>query len=414
MGAKNLAILGMSDEDFAKLPFPPEDEEEETTDPAAGAAAGEPPPAAEEEEEEVVEDPTVDPAAQENNQVAAEETDPEDPAESTNDPAAGAEAQPEPKIDPAGSQKAPEPKAGEEPQKEPAKAPESEPKTKDEGPDYKGFYEKVMAPFKANGKLIELSSPDEVIQLMQMGANYTKKMQAIQPLKKYLVMLESNGLLDEDKLSFLIDIDKKNPDAIRKLLKDSNIDPIDMDTSAEVNYKGGQHKVTDREVTLHTAIEDLKMLDGGLETLQSVRQWDLASQKILFEQPDILQQIHVQRENGIYAMITNEMERRKTLGYASPGETFLVAYKKIGDELNAKGAFRALAKPAVQAPPPPAGRTPVAKTTGSTPATKAQDNQKVRAAASPRTAPRKATTMGKINPLAMSDEDFLKLADKVR
>ena len=43
--------------------------------------------------------------------------------------------------------------------------------------DYKALYEQVTAPFKANGKTISIQSVEEATQLMQMGANYTKKMQ---------------------------------------------------------------------------------------------------------------------------------------------------------------------------------------------------------------------------------------------
>lgn len=35
--------------------------------------------------------------------------------------------------------------------------------------DYKAQYEKVMAPFKANGKTIQLNNTDEVISLLQKG-----------------------------------------------------------------------------------------------------------------------------------------------------------------------------------------------------------------------------------------------------
>src|SRR5574344_1636015 len=64
---------------------------------------------------------------------------------------------------------------------EPSK-PAAEPTTPDAETaptDYKAFHDQVMAPFQANGKTIQLRSVDEAIQLMQQGANYTRKMQAI-------------------------------------------------------------------------------------------------------------------------------------------------------------------------------------------------------------------------------------------
>ena len=80
--------------------------------------------------------------------------------------------------------------------------------------DHKAFYEMVTKPIKANGKTVEIRTPEEAIKLMQMGANYTRKMQDIAPHRKVIMMLEDNGLLDTDKLSFLIDLEKMNPDAI--------------------------------------------------------------------------------------------------------------------------------------------------------------------------------------------------------
>lgn len=75
--------------------------------------------------------------------------------------------------------------------------------------NYEQEYKRILAPFKANGKEVEVKSVDDAITLMQMGANYQKKMAALKPNLKILKILENNGLLDEGKLSFLIDLDKR-------------------------------------------------------------------------------------------------------------------------------------------------------------------------------------------------------------
>ena len=180
--------------------------------------------------------------------------------------------------------------------------------------DYKKFYEKIMTPFKANGKLITLKTPEEAIQLMQMGANYTRKMQAIAPYKKTLLMLENNGLLDENKLSFLIDLDKKNPEAIKKLIKDAGIDPMDIDTSTEPQYKEGSHKVSNEEAAFMTVLDDLKQSQDGMQTIKEINSnWDDASKNILWSSPDIMRTIHQQRENGVYQLIVDEKKGRDIL-----------------------------------------------------------------------------------------------------
>jgi len=115
--------------------------------------------------------------------------------------------------------------------------------------DYKAFHDTMMAPFKANGKTIELRTPEEAIQLMKMGANYTRKMQEIAPHRKMLTMLQKHEL-DETRLSYLIDLDKKNPEAIKQLIKEANIDPLDIDVTIPSAYQAGNHIVSDDEVLL--------------------------------------------------------------------------------------------------------------------------------------------------------------------
>lgn len=281
-------------------------------------------------------------------------------------------------------------------------------------PDYKAFYEKIMAPLKANGKTIELRDPEEAIQLMQMGANYTRKMQALAPHRKMLLMLENNGLLDEGKLSYLIDLDKKNPEAIKKLIKDSGLDPleIDLDDPKAKPYLEGNHRVSDEEATFRTVLDELSSNPEGKATLQAIQtQWDQASKEVLWKQPDVMSLIHQQRENGIYDRIVTELERQRSLGQIPPNVPFLHAYKAIGDQLAAAGGFDDLVKPAPfqSHQQQPAQAAPVA-TTVARPKPAAANGDKVSAASPTRSTPRKAETT--VNPLALSDDEFMKQVEQ--
>lgn len=272
-------------------------------------------------------------------------------------------------------------------------------------PDYKAFYEQVLGkPLKAGGKTIELKSPDEAIQLMQMGADYTRKMQALAPQRKFLLMLENNGLLDEGKLSYLIDLDKKNPEAINKLIKDAGIDPLEIDVNAESTYREGNHRVSDKEAVFVTVVEDLQSSPTGSETLKVFNTWDHASKEVTWNNPDILSLIHTQRESGVYDRISTEIDRRKTLGQIPTNVPFLQAYKQIGDELAASGSFDDL----VQAKPPvQTDKTPVPVATQvQKPKPAVKNSDKVNAASQTRSSPKKAES--KVNPLSMSDADFEK------
>jgi hypothetical protein len=271
-------------------------------------------------------------------------------------------------------------------------------------PDYEGFYKRIMTPFKANGKMVELRTPEEAVQLMQMGANYTRKMQDLVPHRKALLMLENNGLLDEGKLSYLIDLDKKNPEAIKKLVKEAGIDPMEIDTTSEPAYRAGNHRVTDEEAAFRVALDDMKSNQPGLDTLQVINtDWDQASKELLWKSPEVMAIIQQQRESGIYDRITTEMNRQKTLGQITPTTPFLQAYKAIGDQLVAQNAFADLVpKPGSSTAATPA----VVATTVRAPKAAVANNEKARAASSTRTSAQ--TQTDSINPLAMSDDEFLK------
>lgn len=371
--------LEMSDEDILKM-NPPEVEE--------------PKEEPHQEEEEKVEESTIE---EEGSQKESKENNDSEDKISEEEPKEELieESKEEPKKEEENNSSGSKEENKEKSFKETEKKEESkeQPSEKSVTIDYKKFYEKIMTPFKANGKLITLKTPEEAIQLMQMGANYTRKMQAIAPYKKTLLMLENNGLLDENKLSFLIDLDKKNPEAIKKLIKDAGIDPMDIDTSTEPQYKEGSHKVSNEEAAFMTVLDDLKQSQDGMQTIKEINSnWDDASKNILWSSPDIMRTIHQQRENGVYQLIVDEMERQRTLGNISPETPFLVAYKQIGDAL--------VANKQKAVPQPVAVKAKTVKTST------LKNSEKAKAAAPNRTTPSAPKRF--INPLAMSDEDFLK------
>lgn len=278
--------------------------------------------------------------------------------------------------------------------------------------EYKSFYEQIMTPFKANGKTIEIKDPAEAVQLMKMGANYTWKMQSIAPHRKTLLMLENNGLLDEDKLSYLIDLDKKDPEAIKKLVKDAGIDPLDINTEEETKYQQGNHKVSEEQVRFSTALEDIKSTPDGLATLQVINtSWDNASIDVIGSEPSVLSAIHEQRQSGIYDRIATEVERQRILGNVPSSTPFIHAYRDIGNQMAESGAFNDLIKQPGATPPPAAQPQGVKRV--ATPKPSVTNSDKAKAASTSRSSGKPAAAP-RINPLAMSDEDFLKqMKDKV-
>ena len=278
--------------------------------------------------------------------------------------------------------------------------------------NYEELYKRITSPIKANGKEITIKDPEEAIRLMQMGAGYNRKMHEIQPHLKTLRFLEQNNLLsaDHSQLAFLVDLHNKNPDAIKKLVKDANIDPLDFNNEEEVNYQTNIAPVTDQQVVFREAIDNLLTQDGGIDTIKVCNStWDATSHQALMDDPKLLEVIHAQRQNGIYDRIVGEVDRQKALGKIPQSTPFIAAYKQVGDHLQNINGFADLfpepqrsAEPEVITPPQPQ----LKDTRVAAPKPTVQNNDKAKAAATPKATPQKAAVT--INPLAMSDEDFLK------
>lgn len=263
--------------------------------------------------------------------------------------------------------------------------------------DYKTLYEKLMSPLRANGKDIELKSPEELLSLAQQGANYTKNMQNIRHHKKTLMMLERNGLLDESKIGYLIDLSNGDPSAIQKLLKEKNIDPLDVDTRGESTYTDqGNHRLTDDEVAFREHVEEITSTPQGAETISVLNSWDQASKDELWKSPQLMSTIHSHRLNGTYDAVASEVSRRRTVGTLPSNVPFLTAYAQVGEEMLAAQTRQPV--------------TPVA-TRVATPARAVESNARVAAAAPTRSGSRRATPI--INPLTLSDEDFEKTFAKM-
>jgi hypothetical protein len=277
--------------------------------------------------------------------------------------------------------------------------------------DYKKEYDRLLAPFKANGRDIKVDSVDDAITLMQMGANYNKKMAALKPNLKLMKMLENNKLLSEEKISFLIDLEKKNPAAINKLIKESGIDPMEIDTEKASEYKRTSYAVADSEIELDTVLDELQGSPTYNQLLEVVgNKWDAASKQVVAQSPQLLRVVNDHISCGIYDLISTEIERERTFGRLT-GMSDIEAYRKVGDALHAKGAFNHLTKGSSQGQGKPAAQP--GSVIQPKPKKVDDDTRKdKRRAASPSKPVAPTLPAGDFNPLSMSDEEFSKLAEK--
>lgn len=198
--------------------------------------------------------------------------------------------------------------------------------------DYEVVYKNIFKPFKANGKDITPRTVEDVVQLMQMGANYTKKMQLMAPLKKAAESL-SRADIKEDDLNFLIDVHKGDKEAIKKLLTKHNVDPMELDLDS-TNYVPKNNIVSDDDVEYSNILDDIR---DSLPKIQEIMTstWDAKSKEALLKDPNLMRALHEEIAMGRFDNVQAQLEIEKTFGRYK-GKSDVEAYIDLVTKIAAK------------------------------------------------------------------------------
>lgn len=264
--------------------------------------------------------------------------------------------------------------------------------------EYEAQLAEIMAPIKAAGREVTLKTPAEVRQLVQQGVDYSEKMRGMKPHLRTLKMLENNGLLDESKLSYLIDLDKKNPEAISKLLKDSEYDVHSLDSNEESKYTPSDHSVSDSEVELDDVVSRIQDTESFSATMTVVNdEWDDTSKSTLVAKPAMLEALNNHMSNGTFETVMTEVARIKLFGGLA-NVSDLEAYQQVGRQMQDNGTFNTEKAKGTN--------TKVSSKPNTVIDTERKDRKR-------RASPSKKVSSGKSDPsfdpmISLSDEDFLK------
>lgn len=259
-------------------------------------------------------------------------------------------------------------------------------------------YDTLMGKIKANGVDIQVESVDDAVRLMQMGAGFHKKMEQIKPVRKIGQMLQNNNLLDESKINFLIELSNGSPEAVKQLLRDKKINPLDLDMETDTEYKSKTYTTTNQELDLNDTLGDIQDTPSGKETIDIVsNKWDDASRQVIAKHPEVLHAINEHIQSGVYKRIDDKVQSERALGKLK-GLSAIDAYKLVGDQM-----------------------FPVSDTKQkqeATPKQKAADakvKSRKKASNPPKTkAPSGTTKDSEVDITQMSDEEFEKYFDSVK
>lgn len=291
--------------------------------------------------------------------------------------------------------------------------PSSEPKPKTDtellAEDPVAFYEKLTGKIKAAGKEVQFKNSDEIILAIQQGVDYTRKTQDLAKDRKIVSTLKKHNI-SESQLSYAIDLLNKDPNAIKKLIKESEIDMMELASedldNPSIQYQGSNHIISDEELNFNSAVETLKKHTRGAELSGVIAQeWDEASKDFLWNNPNVINVLLNHVDSGVYDQIISEMDRRSILGI-SGNEPYMKRYQDIGNEL-----FGSTDQPAPQPTNVPV-RTPIATGTSKQTDYKGAPNTTAASAASPRT--NSSSSQSKTLDISkMSDEELMKNASKI-
>ena len=264
--------------------------------------------------------------------------------------------------------------------------------------DYEEFFKTITKPFKANGKDFQVLDPNDAISLMQKGTDYVKKMTEIKPLRRIGKLLEENKL-SEDDLAYLIDLKNKKPEAIAKLLKDSEVDLYGFDVEQGNDYAPVAPAVNEVDDALQSTLDDLQANSATFNQTIAVvgQQWDVSSRETVAQHPQLLRVLDAQVANGTFAKIDSVMQYERALGRLD-GMTDIQAYAEIERRLQAAQ------------PQPQPVQAPIVIPAVSAPQANAQQQklaEQRRQAAPPRQT-KVESKPSTTNLPAMSDEEFMK------
>lgn len=192
--------------------------------------------------------------------------------------------------------------------------------------------DELYKPFKASGKEVSVKSIEEAKKLMSMGVDYSVKLQGFKQHRSTIKTLQKNEI-DEATLNYLIDLKNGNPQAISKLLKEGEIDPLDLDVEEDSSYTPSDHSVSPSQVDLDDVIDRIQSTDTFATTSDIVtNQWDVTSKKAIYAKPQYLEILNAHVANGTYTRVMQEVERSRMLGDLH-GLSDLEAYDKVGAQL---------------------------------------------------------------------------------
>ena len=274
--------------------------------------------------------------------------------------------------------------------------------SKDEADAYKNVYNQLFGqPIKASGREFQLRDATQARNLIEMGVDYNKKMQHMKPYLPVLKTLEKKGLVnDVEKLNLALEIMDGNPNAIKRIIADKNIDVLDLadDTEGSKEYIPQNQIVPESEYRIDealAAIRESPVYDKTINVMAN--QFDNGSKKIIADNPEYISALNSDIASGLYdtvmANVQYKRDTRMINDQVSDIEAYIQTLGEMAEFEQQQATQQQQQQPNQQIQQPAAQRR--------------KSNKRKTSMSSSRT--RTTATEQNFDPLSLSDEEFMKL-----
>ena len=204
---------------------------------------------------------------------------------------------------------------------------------------YEETYKQLFGePIRASGREVKLRDANHARNLIEMGVDYNKKMQNMRPHMQTLKTLEKEGLLgDTEQLNLLLEARQGNPDAIKKLISQANIDVLDIadDDENAGSYTPGNHMVSEQEVAVGEALSAIKQspkYNDTIDVMQNV--FDQKSREIISDNPEYIASLNSDIERGVYDQVMEAVQYKKDIRAVPTGMSDIELYIATVQEMS--------------------------------------------------------------------------------
>lgn len=191
------------------------------------------------------------------------------------------------------------------------------------------FREILTRPFKASGREVSYTDPNDILRLMQQGFDYQKKMAGLKPQKRIIKTLEQHGLLDESKLNQLIELSQGKPEAIAQFLKDRNIDTYELPDVEEQPHQYGNYIASEQQVDLEEKVQELQSTQAGNMVLGFMKDLPEEDFSKVISNFGLIDDLTFHAESGLMDDALNQLAKDKAVGKVPSDMSFLDAYNAI-------------------------------------------------------------------------------------